>query len=97
VRGRELRAIDQGEPFFRAQRDRGESRCRECLRAGLSLALIDCFAFTDHHGGHMRERSEITGRTDRSLSRDDRDHTGGDHSFKQFHQFRANTGCAAPE
>ena len=73
-RGRDLRAVDQRQPFLGAEHDRRRARLRRappppaCARRWMKR-----FADADHHRRHMRQRREVAGGADRALFRDDRD------------------------
>ncbi|MEY9166480.1 hypothetical protein ABIE78_004599 [Sinorhizobium fredii] len=53
------------------------------------------FAMAHHHGGHMGERCEVAGSTDRTLFRDQRDDALFEHSFDQPNKLEAHAGGAA--
>ena len=97
VGARELRAVDQGEALFRAQRKRGNPGAAQRLFAGQSLAPVKGLALADQHGGHVREGRQIAGGADRSLGR----YPGNDLALEQGVQGidhgPANARSAAPE
>ena len=68
----ELRAVDEGQAFLRAQPNGLETDPVQGLRARKGLALDNRLALPDEREREVRERREVAGRSDRPATRDDR-------------------------
>ena len=79
VRGRELRAVEQREPFLRPKRERLEARCGERFGRRQDPIVEHGLAHADHRGRHMGERREIARGADRALRRNHRRHAAIEH------------------
>ena len=97
LRRRELGAVEQREPLFRAQHDRREPGAgqRRIGRHGFAGKLH--FADAQHRRRHVRERGEIARRPDRALARYHRDHIARQHGFEHFDGLQPHPGGAAAE
>ena len=71
VGGGELRAVEQREPLLGLKRDRLEADFGERRGGGRDAIAHAGLAHADHRRRHMSERSQIAGRADRPLGRDD--------------------------
>ena len=96
-RGRRLGAVDQGEPFFRAQDERFEAEPAQGVSGGQSFPVEVDFAFTDQGRTHVGERREVARGTDRALAGDDRKRVRGHQSEKMIDQLAADTTMASTE
>ncbi len=72
-------------------------RALQRLGAGKPFALIECFRLAHHHGRHMGERCQITGRADGAFLRNERGDTLFQHALDEPYQVQADTGGATPE
>ena len=88
-RGRDLRAVDQRQPFLGGEHDRLQPGLGEAVARRHALAVEEDLAFADHRRRHMRQRREIARRADRALFRDDRHDALRQHRLDQRDQFRA--------
>src|SRR3546814_4551551 len=70
VGSRKVRAVEQREPFLRAEVERGKTRLLQRIGGGEALATNLDFANPDHCGGHMRQRrpSPATARSEENTS-----------------------------
>ena len=71
-RGRDLRAVQQREPFLRAELERLDAGGLQRCRALLFLALHAHAALADQREREVRERREVAGGADRALRGHDR-------------------------
>ncbi|OIQ68808.1 hypothetical protein GALL_495960 [mine drainage metagenome] len=97
VGGGELRAVDEGEAFFGAKRDRVEARGGERLGSRQDCAADFGLTRANQHGCHVGEGGEVARRADRSLGRDDGRDTARQHVLQQLDQLPPHAGRAAPE
>ena len=74
-RRHELGAVDQRQPFLRAQADRLEPGGGEGLRAREQCPLEPGLAFADERQRQMSQRSEVAARADRAAGRHPRQDT----------------------
>ena len=70
---RHLRAVQEREPFLRAEHQRLQTRCRERIASRHRALTETRFPFADQDRGQMRERREVARRAYRSLRRNARD------------------------
>jgi hypothetical protein len=70
-RGRDLRAVDQREPFLGAERERRLSNPREGFGSRQGHAIEPDLADAHQRGREMRERRKIAGSADRALGGND--------------------------
>ena len=85
-----MRAIDEGQAFLGAKRNRCEACSGESLGAGHDPALILRLAMADQHRRHVGEWRKIAGGTHRTLGWNDGGDAPRQHPFHQFDQFPAN-------
>ena len=96
-RGRDLRAVNQRQAFFRRQHHRRDARLRQCGFRIDQRTVHKHLPFTHDRQRHVRQRREIARRTDRAFGRNQRRDArvkNGDHAVDHF---RANAGVAARE
>ena len=67
--GHELRPVDEREPLLRLEGDRLEPYLGERRGAAHSLAVDPGLALPDEREGQMRERRQVTARSDRAPAR----------------------------
>jgi|GEM_PF-3199454 hypothetical protein len=96
-RGRDLRAVDEGDPFLRLEDDGGEAGPRQRLGGGQTLAGVEGLALAHHRRRHVRERREVAGGADRALFRDDGNDALLQHRLDQADDLHTCTGRAAAE
>ena len=71
-----LRAVEEREPFFGFEQQRGDAGGGERIGRGHRLAAIFGEAFADHAEREVGERREVTTGTDRAARRDHGMHAG---------------------
>ena len=96
-RGRNLRAVNECEPFLRRQPERRDAGMRQRI-CGRHRSAVDArLALADQHGREMRKRRQVARRTNRALAR----HDGDDAVVEQFQQrvddLVAHAGISARE
>ena len=72
IGGRELRAVEQRQPFLGPERQRLQAGAAQRLGGGHAPVRRIDLADADHGRRHVRERREIAGCADRALARHDR-------------------------
>ncbi|CAM5625032.1 hypothetical protein MAUB1S_10657 [Mycolicibacterium aubagnense] len=83
IGGRELRAIEQGQAFLGAQRNRFQPMRRKGDPGRHAAMRGEAFADTDHHRGHVRQGGKIAGSADGTLCRHDRNDVVSQHLLQQ--------------
>ena len=101
VGGRELRAVEKGEAFFRREHDRLEARFGKRLGRRQHAVADEHFADADHRSRHVGERREVARGAGRALRGNDRRHAAGEHRLDEVERFRLSRprrpgrGCRA--
>jgi hypothetical protein len=90
--GRELRAVDQRQPFLGPERHRRQPRRRQRVAAGQAAPADLRLALADHRRRHMRQRRQIARRADRALRGDH-----GRHAAASMSSISAITAQRTPE
>ena len=94
-RGRNLRSVQEREPFLRRKFDRLQARGRQRRGARQQLPVHARLAFADQHRRKVRERRQIARCADGSLPRNARYDARIGHADDQLDHVPANAGIAA--
>ena len=92
--GRELRAVEQRQALLGAERHRLQPMRDEGDLGRDAAMRREAFADADHDGGHVRERRQVAGSTDRALRRHHRNDVVDEHRLEQFDRLGAHAGSA---
>ena len=87
----ELRAVEQGQAFLRAEDRWGEAGFGQRLPGRQSPPAEEHLAVADHRRGHMRERRQVTRGADRALGGDDRRQAAFEHRAEQVQRGRTDS------
>jgi hypothetical protein len=93
----ELRAVDEGQPVFGAERYRGDARLSECGIGRERLAAAANVAAADHGHDHVGEGREVAAGAEGSARRDDRQHVGVEHGKEALDHGRLDAAMAVRE
>ncbi len=94
VGGRELRAVQQCQPFLGAQHEGLQpGRCQRRRRRH-ALAAEHRLADAEHGRAHVRQWRQVARCAHRALRRDHRQHAAPEHGFQERQRRRSDSGCA---
>ena len=89
-----LRAVQQGQAFFRGQGNRLQTSGQHGFTAMYALAVDEGFALADQHRAHVRQRGQVAGGTDRTLLRNHRVDAVVEQCHQGFDHLTADAGEA---
>ena len=92
-----LGAVEQGQAFFGGQGQRREAGDFQRFGGFQPFAVVARFAFAKQYQGHVRQRRQVTGGTDRPLERNVRVHLGVDQRDQRVDHLATNPGEATAQ
>ncbi len=90
--GHHLAAVDESEPFLVREAQRLQPGFAQSFAGGERLAREAHVSFADQRQRHVRERSQISARSERTLRRNHRKYVMLEHRLQPLDQNRSNSG-----